>query len=77
MLKNPYFLTISTWSVLLVELIIAYSVFSKSNNFKEIVLYLGLFFHLFIGLFFGLWSLFFAMAGLLTYVLFNSRKYES
>lgn len=77
MLKNPYFLTISTWSVLLVELIIAYSVFSKSNNFKEIVLYLGLFFHLFIGLFFGLWSFFFAMAGLLTYVLFNSRKYES
>jgi antimicrobial peptide system SdpB family protein len=74
--QNAYILVISTWSVLLIELLLAYSVFSKSQKFRRIMLYVGLVFHIFIGLFFGLWSFFFAMAGLLTYVLLNSQKYE-
>ncbi|ATA89041.1 hypothetical protein CGC58_04515 [Capnocytophaga stomatis] len=76
MLKNPYIVTFSTWGVLLLELLIAISVFLSSQRYKQMIFLAAGFFHLFIGVFFGLWSFYFAMLGLLIYILFNSFEFN-
>lgn len=73
-LKNSYFIVIMTWGTLLLELLLAYSAFSRSSIYRIICYFCGALFHLAIAGFLGLWSFFFAMLGVLTYILLDLDK---
>ena len=73
-LKNPYMITLMTWGVLLLELIISISIFFSFLKLKKVIYYTAIFFHLLIALFLGLWSFFFVMFGILTLYYSNLNK---
>jgi antimicrobial peptide system SdpB family protein len=63
-LRNPYGVTLSTWSVLALEFLLAFSLVMKKAH-RIWILPFGLIFHFGIVLVHGLFSFFFAMAALL------------
>lgn len=74
LLKNSFFIVAITWGTLLVELLIAYSAFSKNPTYKTVCFVLGFSLHFGIALLLGLWSFFFAMLAILTYILLDLNK---
>lgn len=55
-LHFPILTALLNWSVLFVELAIAFSIFSTNKNYKRKLLYISVFFHFFILLFLGIVS---------------------
>ena len=74
LLKNSFFIIAITWGTLLIELLISYGAFSKSQTYKTICFALGFSLHFGIALLLGLWSFFFAMLAILTYILLDLNK---
>jgi antimicrobial peptide system SdpB family protein len=63
-LKNPFFLTMFTWSVIILELVLFLGL-TIDKKYRKRLLLIGLSFHFFIILIHGLISFFFAMAAAL------------
>lgn len=74
LIKNSFFIIALTWGTLLIELLIAYSAFSKNQTYKTICFILAFLLHFGIALLLGLWSFFFAMLGIITYILLDLNK---
>jgi len=75
--NSPILITLTTWSVLIIELLIAFSYFSRNQKIKSIALYTGIFFHFGILLFFGLVSFFLVMtASLILFLTSKNYNYE-
>lgn len=77
LIKNPIILTLTTWFVLILELFIAFSYFSKNNKIKIYTLYIGVFFHFLIAICFGLISFFLVMtACLIVYLNLKNENFK-
>jgi antimicrobial peptide system SdpB family protein len=68
-LRNPYFITFTTWLVIILELLLATSIFSINYKYKKLLLWIGLLFHFGIIVIHGLFSFFFTMAASLVLLL--------
>ncbi len=76
-LESPILTSLSTWSVLVLELSLAFAYFISSQKTRMIFLFMGVFFHFMIVLFFGLISFYFVMAaGLIFFLISKNFNYE-
>ena len=73
-LKNPILTAFLNWSVLILELAIAISIFWTNNNHKKILLQIGIVFHFFILLFLGIVSFSITMTACLILLLITKNK---
>jgi len=76
LLSSPVVTTLLNWSVLVIELLIALSIFAPDNRRKRIIISIGILFHFFIGLFMGIVSFSFVMCSALLILISNSVNYE-
>lgn len=75
-LKSPFLLTCITWSVMILELFLAFCIFFKLK-IRIFALILGLIFHFFIIIIHGLVSFYFAMASsLILYLIAQNINYD-
>lgn len=65
MFKKPLLTFYMNWSVMFLELFIAFAIFHPNNRIKKVALIFGLIFHLFIIFIHGLTSFYFSMMALL------------
>jgi antimicrobial peptide system SdpB family protein len=72
--KFPIFVTYFTWSIILIELFIAFAILQSSLKYKKIALFLGVFLHFFIVLIHGLSSFYFSMASILIISLYSKNN---
>jgi len=76
-LKSPILTTFVTWSVLVFELMLAFSFIFKSIINKKVILLVGLLFHFIILIIFGLVSFFLVMSAcLILYLISKNNNYE-
>lgn len=76
-LKSSLLTTMLTWSVLLLELVIAISIFSPDYKFRRFILITGIFFHVSIAVFMGIVSFSINMiACLILYYMAKNKSYE-
>lgn len=73
-LDNHIILTLTTWIVLILELFIAFSYFSKKQKIKNLTLIFGVLFHLLIAIIFGLVSFFLVMTSCLIIFTYSKNK---
>jgi antimicrobial peptide system SdpB family protein len=71
-IKNDFFSFILSWSVLILEMLLAFSLFLAKEK-RHILLIVGICFHLMIFVIFGLPDFFLAMAGALIIYLYNEK----
>ena len=74
-LKSPILITLSTWSVLILELILAFGIFYRGRKIRFFMCFLGILFHFFIALVHGLISFFLIMSGALI-IYFLAKDYN-
>lgn len=76
-LFSPILTTFLNWSVLIFELLIAFSIFSSNIKQKKMILIMGLLFHFFISLFLGIVSFSIIMSACLIILLISkNNNYE-
>ncbi|WP_367754142.1 sporulation-delaying protein SdpB family protein [Flavobacterium sp. WC2430] len=73
-LLNPILTAFLNWSVLLVELLIAFCLFSTNLKYRKIILIIGLFFHLCIGILMGIFSFSITMSSILFLFLISKNN---
>ena len=73
-MKYPILTAFLNWSVLILELTIAFSIFSLNNNYKKKLLKLALIFHFFILLFMGIVSFSITMSACLILLLISKNN---
>ncbi len=77
LLESPFLTSLTTWSVLAFELLLAFSYFVRSFKVRIIMLCFGIVFHFMIVLFFGLISFYFVMSGgLIIFLISKNFNYE-
>ncbi|TCN53089.1 hypothetical protein D0809_20905 [Flavobacterium circumlabens] len=76
LLSSPVAATLLNWSVLVIELLIALSIFILDARKKKVIISLGILFHFFIGLFMGIVSFSFVMCSALLILISNNVNYE-
>ncbi len=76
-LFSPILTALLNWSVLFIELIIAFTIFSTNSNYRKIVLIISISFHFFILLFLGIVSFSIIMAScLILFLISKNNNYE-
>jgi antimicrobial peptide system SdpB family protein len=76
-LYSPILTALLNWSVLFVELIIAFTIFSTNSRFRKTVLTIGITFHFFILLFLGIVSFSINMTScLILFLISKNNNYE-
>ncbi|MEO6176366.1 MAG: hypothetical protein ABIP27_14540 [Flavobacterium circumlabens] len=76
LLSSPVAATLLNWSVLVIELLIALSIFILDARKKKVIISLGILFHFFIGLFMGIVSFSFVMCSALLILISKNVNYE-
>ena len=76
LLLNPIGVASLTWGAIMIELFIAFSIFSGSHILKRATLVIGIFLHFSFIIVFGLWTFFFAMLGGLLLFTHINKKVE-
>ncbi|MCV2484385.1 hypothetical protein OD917_05590 [Flavobacterium sp. SH_e] len=75
-LSSPVLTTLLNWSVLVIELLIAFSIFTTDAERKKKIVFVGMLFHFFIALFMGIISFSFVMCSALLLLISNTANYE-
>jgi antimicrobial peptide system SdpB family protein len=74
LLHSPILTAFSSWSVLILELMIAFSIFTSNLKYKKILFVIGLIFHIFIFIFLGIVSFSIIMSSCLILLLISKNN---